>query len=321
MAQDMVITKELGYLAELSIGMFDDASYSISTIPNTISIRQNRFWLVSSEGRVSTPDPLKMQFVTLGVKAPEGRTYYEGAYDPENSAPPDCFSYDGVIPDALGPKRQADTCGACKQSMWGSATSKLTGAMLPACRQHKDIVIKVMGVEGMWLLRIPPASIRKQWAPLVERIKKVAATEQAKHNKASLTMLTCVVEATFDENAQGVLNFRPMGYLGPTEIPVVTQLAKDTDSILQILWGPEGASRVAQWSAPSKNNPLPPKQIETTKTEWSKPKIEDAPLKSETTTQTKSRIIKVDTKLEPSKKSSQDAEVDDILKSMGVFDG
>jgi hypothetical protein len=315
MAQDMVISKELSYLAELSIGMFDDASYSVTSIPNSISIRQNRFWLVSSEGRSPTPNPLKLHFVTLGVKAPEGRTYYEGAYDPENSGPPDCFSYDGVTPDAQGPKRQADTCGTCKQSMWGSSTSKLTGAMIPACRAHKDVVIKVMGVEGMWLLRVPPASIRKQWAPLIAQIKKVAEKEQAKHGKASLTMLTCVVEATFDDTQQGVLNFKPMGYLSQSEAPAVTALARDNEAVLQALWGPEGSTRAARWSSPKNELVAQNKEV-----------IE--PPKKEIVKKSEPRITKIETTTQkPLEKTISNVtepvgdEVDSILKSMGVFDG
>lgn len=318
MAQEMVISKELSYLAELSVGMFDDASYSASSIPNTISIRGNRFWLVSSEGRTSSPDPLKLHFVTLGVKAPEGRTFYEGAYDPENSAPPDCFSYDGVTPDARGPGRQAEACGACKQSEWGSATSKLTGAIVPACRQHKDIVIKIMGVEGAWLLRIPPASIKKQWGPLVARIKQVAEREQAKHGKPCMSLLTTVIEATFDENAQGVLNFKPLGYLSQSEAPSVIELAKDAELITQILWGLEGSTRMAQWiKRVPVAQPQPTQQIGETAKEWNKPKIEDVTPAKEQPPKPRS-LAKVTTKSD-TPKDGIDKEVSDILQSMGVF--
>lgn len=363
MAQEMVISKELSYLAELSVGMFEDANYSANPVPNTISIRQNRFWLVSSEGRTQTPNPLKLHFVTLGAKAPEGRTYYEGAYDPENSSMPDCFSYDGVTPDARGPKRQAEACGSCKQSMWGSATSKLTGAMVPACRTHKDIVIKVMGVEGAWLLRIPPASIKKQWAPLVKRIEDVAKVEQAKHGKSTMTMLTTVVESVFDDDAQGVLNFRPLGYLSQSEAPAVIALAEDRDAIAQSLWGPEGATRAAQWANPRNEpvaqsaivqplpiNPEPPpghisqpffeakaadegkrlanmrrsqaKDIDATAQSVMEAKAAAEEKRSADMRRSpKKAIIQTPPENTTPSTSATDDEVEDILKSMGVFDG
>jgi hypothetical protein len=196
----------------------------------------------------------------LLVKSPPGRQYYEGEFDPENANPPVCLSYDGVTPEPTGSKIQAKTCAECEKSKWGSSASKLTGQPIPACRQHKELVIKIIGIDGAWLFRIPPASIRRHWSPLVDQIKRAAAKEEASTGKSTLTLMTCVIEAQFDDSTMGVINFRPAGYLPEKERRLVINLHDDREALMRMVWGPDGSKRAEQWTSgakPSQPAPAP----------------------------------------------------------------
>lgn len=241
-----IITDNLTRLASQSEAMFGDASFGASSFPDYISIRNGRFSLVTTEGKKPAPDPLKLSFVTLAIKAPLARQYFEQAFDPDKLSVPTCLSYDGVTPEDTATEKQSETCAGCPKSLWGS-TSSPSGAPIPACRQHKEIAIKVIGIDGAWLLRIPPASIRKHWAPLVDQIRKAGEKEKAIHGKPTLTMLTCVIDAEFDENTQGVLNFYPRGYADEKEQNKIVQLCADQNALMQILWGPDGPARHEKW--------------------------------------------------------------------------
>jgi len=42
------------------------------------------------------------------------KVWYEFGYVEGSTAPPDCWSVDGRVPDAASPKRQNPTCGGCR---------------------------------------------------------------------------------------------------------------------------------------------------------------------------------------------------------------
>ncbi|MCI0563471.1 MAG: hypothetical protein MN733_33770 [Nitrososphaera sp.] len=224
-------------------------------LPNHISIRQNRFWLVGEDGPSPAPDPLCLHFVVVAIKKPKTRFFYNGAYDDEGfGAPPTCMSYDGVTPEASSTERQADCCASnvCPKSEWGSAKGK-GGADRSACKVYKQLVVKVPGVPGAWLFSIPPASIAKQWDIYADQIEQAAKEEQAKHGFAALTLSTCVTEMTFDSKFQGVLNFRPKGYIGNEKLMSVEDcveleaLVGDEALNARLLWGPDGLNREKQY--------------------------------------------------------------------------
>lgn len=54
-----------------------------------------------------------------------GNYFYQGAFDPDDIAPPECFAL-GAEPSLLVPNdkvvsKQADSCSVCPQNQWGSA--------------------------------------------------------------------------------------------------------------------------------------------------------------------------------------------------------
>jgi hypothetical protein len=93
------------------------------------------------------------------------KIYYENGFVDGSTAPPDCWSTNGVAPDGASPKKQSTTCAGCPQNAWGSKVTD-AGKQTKACSDSKrlaivplnDISNELMG--GPMLLRNPAASLK-----------------------------------------------------------------------------------------------------------------------------------------------------------------
>lgn len=104
------------------------------------------------------------------LKAPNhlSKTWYEAGWAEGATAPPDCGSSNGVVPDAGSPKRQNDVCITCRWNAFGSRpaqpgqTQQFKGK---ACSDNKRLAVVPLGdimneqFGGPMLLRCPPASL------------------------------------------------------------------------------------------------------------------------------------------------------------------
>jgi hypothetical protein len=68
-----------------------------------------------------------------------GRTFFEGIFDPANTAPPDCHSADGVAPSSNSLKPQSESCATCPQNAAGSGQTQGSRA----CRYNKTLAVAV----------------------------------------------------------------------------------------------------------------------------------------------------------------------------------
>jgi hypothetical protein len=129
----------------------------------SLSIKGKVFTLVrDSERKVMTrPDDADevLQSLTLtAVRANKNcRTFYSKAYDDEESkaAPPTCFSFDGVSPDAGANEPQAKKCAACANNVWGDTPN---GKGTKCASSTRLAVIDSEHLGEPMLLRVPPAS-------------------------------------------------------------------------------------------------------------------------------------------------------------------
>lgn len=92
------------------------------------------------------------------------KIFYENGYVEGSTAQPDCWSSNGVTPDAAAPKKQSASCALCKQNAFGSRTTA-SGKAGKACSDSKRLAIvpledldnEIYG--GPMLLRVPAASL------------------------------------------------------------------------------------------------------------------------------------------------------------------
>ena len=86
-----------------------------------ISIRGGRFREIVGGEQVRVNSSGSMNVVVIGASG-IGRTYFEGAYDPDVATAPTCWSADGDTPSKDVPSKQkkAAACRDCKMNIKGS---------------------------------------------------------------------------------------------------------------------------------------------------------------------------------------------------------
>ena len=109
------------------------------------------------------PDAV-IDVVVVGVSPGLSKQYYEKKYSEGDDAAPDCFSVDGITPDAASPKKQCASCATCPMNAFGSRITE-AGKKAKACQDSKRIVvvpaadIENSGYGGPMMLRIPAMSL------------------------------------------------------------------------------------------------------------------------------------------------------------------
>jgi hypothetical protein len=135
--------------------------------PNHISIKGNRFTLVSADGEKIELQTLFFDCIIVGHNPNMSQSYYEGAYDPlqVDFKPPDCWADNGVGPSTNAGSPQAPTCAVCDKKKWGSDTSNLTGKGKPACQSSRKLA--VFYGDTIYQLKVTPGSF-KNWNSYVK---------------------------------------------------------------------------------------------------------------------------------------------------------
>lgn len=92
------------------------------------------------------------------------KVFYESQFVEGNRDAPDCFSTNGVQPDAAAVKKQSVHCATCPQNLWGS--KMVNDKAMKACQDTKRVAVVPLGdlrneaFGGPMLLRVPPASLQ-----------------------------------------------------------------------------------------------------------------------------------------------------------------
>lgn len=127
-----------------------------------ISIRAGRYRLV--EDSIETPVGITLDVVIVGANPRVSKVFYAKPYDGNaEGVRPDCFSNDGITPDASVKAPVSKSCASCPHNVLGSkitpsgAQSKICGdqrhlAVVPAADPNKVYALTV-SVSGMKNLR------------------------------------------------------------------------------------------------------------------------------------------------------------------------
>src|ERR1700756_551423 len=68
------------------------------------------------------------------------KQFFEGKYVEGSTAPPVCYSLDGVKPSEASTKKQATSCALCPNNQFGSLVSE-NGVKQKACRDTKKLAV------------------------------------------------------------------------------------------------------------------------------------------------------------------------------------
>ena len=121
-----------------------------------ISIKGNKFRLFVDGEQVSVSKEDHLNIVVVNVAA-VSRTYYEGTYDPNNTAAPTCWSADtkAPSPDVPADQRKASRCTDCPMNVKGSGQGDSR-----ACRYNQRLAITLEGKpDEVYQLQLPATSL------------------------------------------------------------------------------------------------------------------------------------------------------------------
>lgn len=147
----------------------DDLTNGVTSGFPIVSIRGSK-WRIKYQGEeapiLNDEDEPKPSLEVIMLKANKdlSKIYYKGNYTEGDTDAPDCYSNNGITPEADAASKQADSCQMCPHNQWGSRITE-AGKKAKACHDSRrvavvpaeDITNEVYG--GPMLLRIPAASL------------------------------------------------------------------------------------------------------------------------------------------------------------------
>jgi hypothetical protein len=189
-----------------------------------ISIKGGRFREIigGEQTRVFKGDKINL---IIANAAPLARTYYEGAYDPNNSAAPACWSSDTRVPSPDVPEAQkmSSSCTDCPMNIKGSGQGDTR-----ACRFSQRLAVVLEGdpENTVYQMQLPATSI------FGEANKGLMGMQAyAKLLGVHSTPITAIVtEMSFDEDTETPkLYFKPVRPLDEDELRAAVD-ARDSDA-------------------------------------------------------------------------------------------
>jgi hypothetical protein len=156
-----------------------------------------------------------LEVVIVGVAEGISKQYYEKNYSEGDDSAPDCWSLDGVKPDAAVTRKQNDLCGNCRHNAWGSKITE-GGKRAKACQDTRRLAIVPSGdIEnesfgGPMMLRLPPMSLNNlaNYADLLQR------------KDASFEVVATRLGFDYDV-AYPRITFEAMGWLSESQVELV----------------------------------------------------------------------------------------------------
>jgi hypothetical protein len=200
-----------------------------------IGLKGTRF-VIKNEGEETVLPQTSIGVVLLSAKSTLDKTYYAAKYDPNSTEvkSPDCFSKDGIRPDASAVLRQAEACAGCPMNQFGSGMDQNGNpGKGKACSDTKMLAIFAQG--GVYGFRVPPASLKS----LGQYIKVLTSR--------GIAATSCITIIGFDPHfSYPVLTFEFGGFLDPAQATAI--IGKIHSSEVEAITGTGGAP-----SAPVQN--------------------------------------------------------------------
>ena len=250
-------------------GLNDNLAGGSGAMNRRISLRGGKFRQVvnGDEMRVSKSDSMEMVIIDAAKIA---RTYYEGNYDPKNSAPPVCWSADTNVPDPAVPDntRQADRCMDCPQNVKGSGAGTSR-----ACRFSQRLAIAFpQKMDEVYQLQLPATSIFGD-----AENGKMPMQAYAKFLRANNTPAVAIVtEMSFDENSEvPKLFFKPVRPLTEAELEKALEMREHEDTkraVTLTVAQTDGVQKVEVQEAPK---PAPKKRVNAIEAEAADEPVEE----------------------------------------------
>jgi hypothetical protein len=231
-----------------------------------ISIKGKVFSVVRDGDRKVLPNPrdpdspaTAIDVVILKVNKGTSKVFYAKGYsEGSDGVKPDCFSNDGVKPDANVESPQSKVCATCKWNQWGSKIGD-GGSKGKACQDSVRMAIATPNqLRDPYMLRVPPASIRS-----LGEYGKMLANRSVVYNMV-------VTKIAFDMEAPTPkLTFKPVGLIDEESYRTVENMIT-SEVVNQILGQSSSSAPVVQQEV--EPEPVVVAKVEEAPKEVAKPK-------------------------------------------------
>jgi len=238
----------------------EDAAAGISTgFPPQVKLSNGKFALQDGNGD-KTPYPqaklihgpdgnVYLPEVVLRAKKDLQKKWYASAYNPNATEfkAPDCFSSDGVRPDASVAAPQCDVCANCPLNAFGSGKDQNGNPTKgKACSDSKILAVFVPGF-GIYEFDIPPGSL-KNWGLYVKQL-----------TSAGIPVGAVKTLVGFDPTVTtSILIFRFGGFIGEDALPRLAQMSVSQEVEEIVNQKPAAAA-----APPAAAKPQPVETVET----------------------------------------------------------
>lgn len=193
-----------------------------------ISIKGGVFRLIVDGKEVAAIEERYLDVVVVNAAKNISRTFYAGSYDEANPSAPECWSADGVKPDASAENPQAVSCASCPQNVKGSGQGDSR-----ACRFNQRLaVVLANDIEGDVLqLSLPATSIFGKEEGGQHPLQSYARWLAANNIGADMV----ITRLKFDTKPQHPkLFFKAMRWLEEDEYAIIKTQAEHPDAVAAI---------------------------------------------------------------------------------------
>lgn len=210
-----------------------------------ISIRGRVFRLVVNGEEMTKNESNSMEVVIVNASKDISRSFYAGAYDPKaETTAPDCWSPDGIKPDASVLKPQHSNCKDCPKNIKGSGAG---GSR--ACRYARRLALALPNDLGnVYQLVLSATSIfgtgDQEHMPFNQYLTYVVSQ--------GFSINALVTEMKFDSNSDTPkLVFSPVRFLDADDYEQACRLG-ETQECQMAISAPKIQSKVQSLPAPAK---------------------------------------------------------------------
>jgi hypothetical protein len=195
-----------------------------------ISIKGKIFTTIRDGERRVLPNPKdpdspasSIEVVIVKANKNTSKVFYANGYTEGSDKKPDCYSNDGIAPDASAENPQAKKCAICPQNQWGAKTTA-DGKKGKACSDSVRIAVSTVDlINDPYLIRVPATSIRG-----LGEFGTACAKRGVAYNGV-------IAKISFDmETPTPKLVFKPIGFLDERKFAQVKQAAQ-SESVRNIL--------------------------------------------------------------------------------------
>ena len=207
-----------------------DSMASASNSVPRISLKGKKFQFINGDDESKKVDNIDV--VILKVEPEGGRmikTFYASGYNPQDTAPPDCASSNGIAPDSWVQSPVSQSCQQCQKNVFGSATSP-SGKKTKACRDAKRLwVVKADDIEGtVFGLNVPVTSLKD----MAEYGKEV--------RNAGIPLSVIITKITMDEDSEfPMIHFSRNGFVAEDNCSTAIERAASGDWLSPVSTHPQ----------------------------------------------------------------------------------